>query len=247
MTRRTPEEEAVREQAAAGNGADDGAAASEAAGAADGENGKPEREQSEAAAEQVDTEVVESEAAEPEVVQPEPADAEVVEPEVVEAEAAPADTVEPEPDPEPDPLTKAQAERDEYLELARRSQADFENYRKRVAKDVASAGERAKIGLVRDLLPVVDNLERALASAENGDAGVAQGVGLVLTDLQGVLTREGVVALEPTGDAFDPTVHEALSTREQEGAEPGIVLDVVEKGYRMSDTVIRPARVVVSA
>src|SRR5205807_9059043 len=152
-----------------------------------------------------------------------------------------------EPESEPDPLAKAQAERDEYLELARRTQADFENYRKRAAKEMAAAGERAKVGLVRALLPVVDNLERALESAEDGGAGLAEGVRLVLSELQGVLAREGVEALEPAGESFDPTVHEALSTRAEDGAEPGAVLDVVEKGYRMSDTVIRPARVVVSA
>jgi len=152
-----------------------------------------------------------------------------------------------EPEPEPDPLAKAEAERDEYLELARRTQADFENYRKRTAKDVAAAGSRAKLGLVRDMLPVVDNLERALVSANGPDGSLAEGVRLVLSELQGVLAREGVEALEPEGEQFDPTVHEALSTREQDGAEPGVVLDVVEKGYRMSDTVIRPARVVVSA
>jgi molecular chaperone GrpE len=102
---------------------------------------------------------------------------------------------------------------------------------------------------VRDLLPVLDNLERALASAGDGDGdgGLAEGVRLVLSELRGVLAREGVEPLEPEGEQFDPTLHEALSTREQDGAEPGVVLDVVEKGYRMSDTVIRPARVVVSA
>jgi molecular chaperone GrpE len=140
-----------------------------------------------------------------------------------------------------------QAERDEYLDLAQRTQAEFENYRKRTAKEAAAAGERAKIGLLRELLPVVDNLERALAASDDSDSGLAEGVRLVLSELQGVLSREGVEALEPVGERFDPTVHEALSTRPAEGAEAGVVLDVVEKGYRTSDTVIRPARVVVSA
>ena len=175
-----------------------------------------------------------------EAVAPE-AEAEERQPEQPEAEQEQAH------EPEPDPLAKAESERDEYLELARRTQADFENYRKRTAKDVAAAGERAKIGLVRDLLPVVDNLERALASGDRSDGSLAEGVRLVLADLQGVLARDGVEALEPQGEQFDPTVHEALSTREEDGAEPGVVLDVVEKGYRMSDTVIRPARVVVSS
>jgi molecular chaperone GrpE len=178
---------------------------------------------------------------------------------VQEPEAAGASPQEPAPEPdserEPDepkaeakrdPLAEAEAKRDEYLELARRTQADFENYRKRTAKDLAAAGTRAKLGLVRDLLPVVDNLERALESAESQD-GLAEGVRLVLTDLQGVLVREGVQAVEPAGERFDPTVHEALSTRPEDGADPGVVLDVVQKGYRMNDTVIRPARVVVSS
>ena len=146
-----------------------------------------------------------------------------------------------------DPLAEAEAERDRYLELAQRAQADFENYRKRTAKDVASAGARAKIGLVRDLLPVVDNLERALASAGDTDSALAEGVRLVLNELQGVFAREGVTAIAPAGDEFDPTVHEAISTRSEDGAKPGVVVEVVEKGYRLGDTVIRPARVVVSA
>ena len=90
------------------------------------------------------------------------------------------------------------------------------------------------------------HLERALASAD-GDSALAQGVRLVLSDLNGVLAREGVSTLEPEGEQFDPTFHEALSTRSEDGAEAGVVLDVVEKGYRLGDTVIRPARVVVSA
>ena len=158
---------------------------------------------------------------------------------------APAE-VEVEEETEEDPLAKLAAERDEYLQLAQRAQADFENYRKRAAKDMAAAGARAKVGLVRDLLPVIDNLERALASAD-GDSALAQGVRLVLSDLNGVLAREGVSTLEPDGEQFDPTFHEALSTRSEDGAEAGVVLDVVEKGYRLGDTVIRPARVVVSA
>src|SRR5439155_697573 len=144
---------------------------------------------------------------------------------------APAE-VEVEEETEEDPLAKLAAERDEYLQLAQRAQADFENYRKRAAKDMAAAGARAKIGLVRDLLPVIDNLERALASAD-GDSALAQGVRLVLSDLNGVLAREGVSTLEPEGEQFDPTFHEALSTRSEDGAEAGVVLDVVEKGYRL--------------
>jgi molecular chaperone GrpE len=158
-----------------------------------------------------------------------------------------------------DPLARAQRERDEYLDLARRAQADFENYRKRAAKEAAAAGDRAKSGLVRELLPVVDNLERALASSpaggvtpsggtpRSGEQQLAEGVRLVHSELIAVLERHGVEQFDPRGERFDPGEHEALSMREQDGAESGVVLDVVEKGYRANGGVLRPARVVVSS
>jgi molecular chaperone GrpE len=146
-----------------------------------------------------------------------------------------------------DPLARAERERDEYLDLAKRAQADFENYRKRAAKEAAAAGERAKSGLVRELLPVVDNLERALASAGEQEQHLAEGVRLVHSELIAVLERNGVEQYDPAGESFDPAVHEALSTRDADGAEPGKVVDVVEKGYKVNGTVLRPARVVVSA
>jgi molecular chaperone GrpE len=148
---------------------------------------------------------------------------------------------------EEDPLARLQRERDEYLALAQRAQADFENYRKRAAKEAAAAGERAKSGLVRELLPVVDNLERALASAEESEQHLAEGVRLVHSELIAVLERNGVEQFDPSGERFDPAEHEALSMREQDGSESGLVLDVVEKGYRANGTVLRPARVVVSS
>jgi molecular chaperone GrpE len=146
-----------------------------------------------------------------------------------------------------DPLAHAQRERDEYLDLARRAQADFENYRKRAAREAAAAGDRAKSGLVRELLPVVDNLERALASAEDTEQHLAEGVRLVHSELIAVLERNGVEQFDPRGDRFDPSEHEALSMRPQDGAESGTVVDVVEKGYRANGSVLRPARVVVSS
>jgi molecular chaperone GrpE len=145
-----------------------------------------------------------------------------------------------------DPLALAQRERDEYLDLAKRAQADFENYRKRAAKEAVAAGQRAKSGIVRELLPVVDNLERALASAQDGEQHLADGVRLVHSELISVLQRNGVEQFDPQGESFDPTFHEALSTRSEDGSSPGLVLDVVEKGYRSNGTVLRPARVVVS-
>ena len=147
---------------------------------------------------------------------------------------------------EADPLALAQRERDQYLDLAKRAQADFENYRKRAAKEAAAAGERSKSGLVRELLPVVDNLERALRSAGEGEQHLAEGVRLVHAELISVLERNGVEQFDPQGEPFDPSFHEALSTRSQDGAGPGVVLDVVEKGYSTNGSVLRPARVVVS-
>ena len=155
-----------------------------------------------------------------------------------------------EPSGEEDPaneeeiLQETEEASENYLELAQRIQADFENYRKRVARETAAAGERARSGLVRELLPIVDNLERALASAEEGEQHLAEGVRLVHSELIAVLERNGVEQFNPEGDKFDPSEHEALSVRED--GEPGLVLDVVEKGYRSNGTVLRPARVVVS-
>jgi len=146
-----------------------------------------------------------------------------------------------------DPLASAQRERDEYLDLARRAQADFENYRKRAAREAALAGQRAKSGLVRELLPVVDNLERALASAGDDEQHLAEGVRLVHSELIAVLERNGVEQFDPRGERFDPGEHEALSMRSEDGAESGTVLDVVEKGYRANGGILRPARVVVSS
>ena len=169
----------------------------------------------------------------------------VAEPEAVEPESAEAEAAGAEPE---DELTVAKRERDEYLDLAKRTQADFENYKKRAMKDAAAAGNRARIGLIREILPVVDNLERALSVAPEGEGDAfVEGVRLVYRELEGALARAGIEAIEPKGDAFDPNVHEALSMRPQEGAESGTVLDVVEKGYRTADQVVRPARVVVAA
>ena len=144
-----------------------------------------------------------------------------------------------------DPLARAERERDEYLELSQRTRAEFENYRKRAAREAAQAGERAKANLIRELLPVLDNLERAIASAGDDEQHLADGVKMVHAQLVAALEREGIQSFDPVGETFDPECHEALSTRED--GESGRVLDVVEKGYRLNGTVLRPARVVVSA
>jgi molecular chaperone GrpE len=149
-------------------------------------------------------------------------------------------------------LADAEAKRDEYLDLAKRTKADFENFRKRMAADVQAAGTRGKAQLAAEVVPVLDDLERALQAAglnPEGDSedGLAHGVILVFRGLREALSRNGVEAVDPQGERFDPTQHEALSTTPVEGTEPGVVVEVMQKGYRFGDQLLRPARVVVSA
>ncbi len=146
-------------------------------------------------------------------------------------------------------LSARAAERDEYLALAQRTRADFENYRKRVARDAAAAEARAVGRLVRELLPALDNLERALAAAavEHPEGNqLVDGLRLVRDDLLGALTRTGVEAYSPEGERFDPELHEAIAQHVVAGATPGTVVEVYQIGYRLNGTLLRPARVVVA-
>jgi molecular chaperone GrpE len=147
-----------------------------------------------------------------------------------------------------DELGETKRERDEYLELAQRTRADFENYRKRVTKETSDALARGKAELARELLPVIDNLERALATGSDPAAheALVEGVGLVLNELRDKLGSAGVESFDPTGEKFDPQLHEALSAQPAEGTESGIVLETMQKGYRLNGQVLRPAKVVVS-
>jgi molecular chaperone GrpE len=136
-------------------------------------------------------------------------------------------------------------ERDEHLDDLKRVAAEFENYRKRVARDQASLAARAHERLVKELLPVLDDLERALeAASEHQEGKVEEGVRLVQRELQGALGKEGLVEIETNGN-FDPHVHEALLSQPSE-QDDGAILEVLQKGYRLGDRVLRPARVVVS-
>lgn len=143
-------------------------------------------------------------------------------------------------------LAQAQQERDEYLDLARRTKADFENFRKRVASDLQAAQARGKAEIARGVIDAVDNLERALEAADGGD-DLAAGVEMVLGNLREALSRNGIEAVDPKGEKFDPTKHEALSTQPVDGTESGVVVEVMQKGYALDDQLIRPARVVVSS
>jgi molecular chaperone GrpE len=143
-------------------------------------------------------------------------------------------------------LADAEQQKEEYLELARRTKADFENFRKRAAADVQAAQARGKVSVAREVIDAVDNLERALEAAEDG-AALREGVEMVLSGLRETLTRNGIEVVDPKGEKFDPNLHEALSTMPVEGAESGTVVEVMQKGYRLEDQLVRPARVVVSA
>ena len=143
---------------------------------------------------------------------------------------------------EPAAEESAPAPDDSYLRLA----ADFDNYRKRTAREHAELTRRANERLLNELLPVLDDFERALeAAAEHEEAKLEEGVRLVHRSLLGLVERHGLTEIDTEG-AFDPHVHEALLAQPGEGAEEGSVLQVLQKGYRLGDKVIRPARVIVA-
>jgi molecular chaperone GrpE len=140
----------------------------------------------------------------------------------------------------------AERKREEVLDDLRRVAADFDNYRKRVAREQSQLYARAGERVVAKLLPVLDDLERALDAAEHHEeAKVLEGVKMTRDALAGVLASEGVEVIDAEGP-FDPHVHEALLTQPGEGLEPGHVIHVVQRGYRIGDVVLRPARVVVA-
>jgi molecular chaperone GrpE len=145
-----------------------------------------------------------------------------------------------------DELVATATQRDEYLALAQRTQADFENYRKRVARDAATAETRGLARLARELLPALDSLERALAAAADADEGLVEGLRLVQRELLGALERVGVAPYGAAGEQFDPELHEAVAQQPFDGRAPGEIVEVYQSGYRLAGGVIRPARVLVA-
>jgi molecular chaperone GrpE len=144
-----------------------------------------------------------------------------------------------------DELAAVTQERDEYLDALQRLKAEFENYRKRVARDQESLVARAHERLVKELVPILDDLERALeAVAQHQEAQLEEGVRLVHRSLGDLLTREGLTEVETDGK-FDPHTQEALLAQPSDEAE-GSVIQVLQKGYKLGDRVLRPARVVIS-
>jgi len=158
----------------------------------------------------------------------------------------------PEPVVELDPaaLRERAAKADEYLALAQRTQADFENFRKRMTRDVRAAEARGMGRLARELLPALDNLDRALAAVESSEAAeehhLTKGIRLVQSELSSALARTGIEGYATKGERFDPVQHEAVAQTPAEGAEPGTILEVLQSGYRLNELVLRPARVIVA-
>ncbi len=146
-------------------------------------------------------------------------------------------------------LTAKAEKADEYLDLAQRTRAEFENYRKRAAREAAAAQERGAVKLALELLPAIDNLDRALAHAAatdaNGDS-LLSGIKHVHSDLIAALKRSDIEPYSPEGEPFDPQYHEAVAQQPVEGAAPGTVVEVYQRGYRRGDSVLRPARVIVA-
>jgi molecular chaperone GrpE len=145
-----------------------------------------------------------------------------------------------------DELAELSRQRDEYLDALQRSQAEFANYRKRVARDQGELVARATQRLVKELLPVLDDLERSLQAAnEHEEAKLEEGVRLVHRSFADALAKEGVQEIETNGK-FDPHTQEALLAQPSD-EEEGTVLQVLQKGYTLGDLVLRPARVVIAS
>ena len=160
------------------------------------------------------------------------------------AEQAEPEAAEPEPEAEPAP------EEPDYKDKWLRAVAELDNVRKRARRDVGAAEARGIAKLARELLPALDNFERALAAAEsqpeNRDHHLTDGIRLVQTELLGALSRVGIEPDSPKGERFDPHRHEAVAQQPADGAEPGTIVEVYSAGYRYGDDVLRPAKVVVA-
>jgi molecular chaperone GrpE len=136
-------------------------------------------------------------------------------------------------------------EAQKYLALAQRTQADFENYRKRMARENAAAQDRGVAKVAKELLPALDHLEHALKAA-TGHEDVVKGFALVRDEIVAALARAGIQPFSPEGEPFDPNEHEAMVSQPSEDAESGTVIEVYQQGYRLNGAVLRPARVVVA-
>lgn len=182
----------------------------------------------------------EQETTQEQVVTPDSVEAEV-------AEAADAASQEQEAASEPDPMAVLAAERDALRDQLLRARAEFDNYRKRVSRDMEQLRKTAAEALIRDMLPVVDNLERALAHAEDKNNPLVQGVEMVTKQFADLLTGRGLEPVAAMGIPFDPNVHEALAYQPSEEHPENTVMLEYERGYKLGEQVLRPAKVVVSS
>ena len=143
-------------------------------------------------------------------------------------------------------LSKAQAQSEEYLSMAQRVQADFENFRRRNNSVRAESFEDGARDFIKNILPVIDNLERALA-AESHDEALHEGVSMVYRQLMDVMEKRGVTAIDRAGEKFDPNLENAVMQGDASEGEPGTVCAVLMKGYKLGDHVLRHAMVKVVA
>ena len=166
-----------------------------------------------------------------------------------DAQAAAAEQPLPEPATEEEESpAEPEDEAAKYLALAQRTQADFENFRKRAAREAAAASDRGMAKLAKELLPALDHLELALRAAEeHGGGDFAKGIRQIQDEMVGALGRVGIQPYSPKGEPFDPAEHEAMASQPVEGTEPGTISEVYQQGYRINGVVLRPARVVVAA
>ena len=146
----------------------------------------------------------------------------------------------------PETLTEAQEAIAELNERIVRLTADFDNFRKRAQREKDEARQFANQGLLEKLLPVLDNFEMALTAVKDADPSVRDGVQMILDQLLGVLKESGVEPVDAMGHPFDPNLHEALSQEETTEVEEGTVVQQVQRGYKLNDRLVRPARVVVA-
>ena len=152
-------------------------------------------------------------------------------------------------DPDQSAQDDVQAELDDLTDRLKRVTADYQNYQKRVAREMAEVRRFANEQFAREILAVVDDLERALAATANTQSmeTIVEGVRISHEDLMALLARHGVTAIQAEGLPFDPQVHEAMMQQPTDQAEPMTVLKELRKGYRMHDRTLRPARVIVAA
>jgi molecular chaperone GrpE len=166
----------------------------------------------------------------------------------VQTEPTPDGTATNETPQELEKLRKAAAERDQYLDLAARTRAEFENYQKRMQRDREQERKYAFGPLALDLLPILDNLDRAAQAAKQaGDVGpLTQGVNMVLTQFLDLLKRHGITRIDAEGKPFDPNLHQAVMQKPTSDVPPNMVVQVIEQGFLNQDRVLRPSKVIVS-